>query len=242
MKDNFSGHADDYAKYRPSYPDEVYEFLKKNLSAFDKAWDCATGNGQVAKRLSEFFKHVEATDISSQQMTQAFKRPNINYSVQPAENVSFNNASFDLVIVGQAVHWFRFEKFYSEVKRCLKPDGMIVLMGYQLLSIDSETDKVIRHFYDDVIGSYWDEERRYLDENYRTIPFPFTEMKTPEFQITYSWTIEYFLGYLRTWSAVKHYENANQKDPVQIVENDLRKSFGKENQVTFPIIFRAGRL
>ena len=240
MKDNFSGHADEYAKYRPSYPDEVYKFLKLKLSGFDCAWDCATGNGQVAIRLSEFFKRVEATDISKQQMEQAVKKPNIHFSVQPAENVRFRDNFFDLIIVAQAVHWFDFDQFYSEVKRCLKPGGMVVLMGYQLLSSNSETNKVIQYFYENIVGPYWDEERKHLDANYLSIPFPFTLMESPDFQITYTWKIEHLLGYLRTWSAVKHYEKVNGEDPVLIVENDLRKSFGPENKVTFPIIFRAG--
>ncbi len=242
MKDNFSGHADDYAKYRPSYPDEVYEFLKQNISTFNCAWDCATGNGQVASRLSEIFDRVEATDMSKEQMDQAPRKSAIHYSVQAAEKVNFKNAIFDLIIVAQAVNWFDFDKFYSEVKRCLKPEGLLVLMGYQLLNINPETDKVIRYFYEDVIGPYWDPERKHLDANYQSIPFPFQEIKTPEFKITDMWTIEHLLGYLRTWSAVKHYEKAKKNDPVKIVENDLRKSFGDQNEVTFPIIFRAGRL
>lgn len=242
MKDNFSGHADDYAKYRPSYPDEVYEFLKQNISTFNCAWDCATGNGQVASRLSEFFDRVEATDMSKEQMDQAPRKSAIHYSIQTAEKVNFKNEIFDLIIVAQAVHWFDFDKFYSEVKRCLKPEGLLVLMGYQLLNINPETDKVIRYFYDDVIGPYWDPERKHLDANYQSIPFPFQEITTPEFKITYTWTIEHLLGYLRTWSAVKHYEKEKKNDPVKIVENDLRKSFGDQNDVTFPIIFRAGSL
>lgn len=68
MKDNFSGHSSDYAKFRPEYPAEVYTFLKENLSGSDCAWDCGTGNGQVASRLADFFNLVEATDISQPQL------------------------------------------------------------------------------------------------------------------------------------------------------------------------------
>ena len=52
MKDNFSSQADHYARYRPSYPPELFEFIIAQVKEKDMAWDCATGNGQTAKGLS----------------------------------------------------------------------------------------------------------------------------------------------------------------------------------------------
>ncbi|MDR5590134.1 class I SAM-dependent methyltransferase [Christiangramia sp. SM2212] len=242
MKDNFSGHSKDYAQYRPKYPPEIYNWLKQNLNGFETAWDCGTGNGQVAAELAEFFERVEATDISSNQIKQAIKKSNINYSVQPAEQTNFKNHQFDLIICAQAVHWFNFDKFYSEVKRCLKPDGLIVIMGYGLFRSVSEVNQIIQEFYDGIIGSYWDEERKYLDEEYKTIPFPFQSIKTPGFVRAYEWDIDHFLGYLRTWSAVKHYERQHGEDPVALVEDQLRKAFGDKNEINFPILFKVGKL
>ncbi|SDR83029.1 class I SAM-dependent methyltransferase [Gramella sp. MAR_2010_147] len=242
MKDNFSTKSADYKKFRPDYPNEIYDFIKSNAHGFGKAWDCGTGNGQVAGKLAEFFYHVEATDISRNQLKHAVKKANINYSIQPSKKTDFKNDQFDLIIVAQAVHWFEFEKFYAEVKRCLKPDGIIVIMGYGLFKSSPGIDHIISHFYNNVIGSYWDPERKYLDENYQAIPFPFSEINTPEFQQTYNWDIEHLLGYLRTWSAVKHYEKENNYDPVKLTEEKLRASFGKKNRITFPILFRMGKI
>tara|TARA_R100000687_G_C6323682_1_gene106232 strand:+ start:348 stop:518 length:171 start_codon:yes stop_codon:yes gene_type:complete len=56
MKDNFSSKSSSYAKYRPTYPQELYQFLKEKLHKTEKAWDCGTGNGQVAGALAKFFK------------------------------------------------------------------------------------------------------------------------------------------------------------------------------------------
>ena len=242
MKDNFSTRSREYSRYRPGYPTEVYDFIKYHLAASDSAWDCGTGNGQVAVELSKLFRKVEATDISANQLKNAPKKDNINYTIQPAEKTNFSPGQFDLIISAQAVHWFNFDEFYTEVKRCLKPDGIIVLLGYGLFYSNAETNKVITELYDNIIGSYWDDERKYLDENYQTIPFPFKDIATPEFIQHYTWGIEHLLGYLRTWSAVKHFENKNGKDPVSLIESDLRSAFGKSNKVSFPILFKMGKM
>ena len=241
MKDNFSTRSYEYSKYRPEYPLAVYDFIKDHLNGYENAWDCGTGNGQVANELAEFISKVEATDISENQLKNAFNKKNISYSLQSAEKTGFKSTQFDLIISAQAVHWFDFEKFYAEVNRCIKNNGIIVLLGYGLFHSNLETNEVINDLYNNIIGPYWDPERGYLDENYRTIPFPFEEISTPGYEKKYLWSIEHLLGYLRTWSAVKHYENKNNADPVSIIESRLRKAFGKSNEVVFPIIFRMGR-
>jgi len=242
MKDNFSTQSSFYAKYRPAYPKKLYEFLKKNLHKTEKAWDCGTGNGQVAVELAKFFKEVQASDISKQQLENAEKRPNINYSSQPAEKTDFPDNYFNLITVAQAIHWFNFEAFYMEAKRVLKPNGTIVIIGYSLFKSNPETDKIIKDFYENLIGPFWDEERKYLEEHYQTIPFPFSEMETPKFEQEYVWTFNQLIGYLKTWSAVKHYENAKGENPVDLIKDDLQKAFGNQNKVVFPILIRMGEI
>lgn len=241
MKDNFSIASDNYARFRPTYPPELFNFLRKLCSSREKAWDCGTGNGQVAGELAEFFQEVCATDISVNQLSQAIQKPNIHYTKQTSEMTNFSDACFDLITVAQAVHWFDFDRFYSEAKRVLKKGAPIAIFGYGLFRSNPETDRVIDHFYRKIVGPYWDSERRYLDEKYQTIPFPFKELETPEFRINSKWTVERLLGYLNTWSAVRHYEKQERKNPVGLIEEDLRSSFGEVGEVNFPILLRVGR-
>ena len=56
MKDNFSKQADLYSKFRPGYPKKLFDFLLPFVPDKKNAWDCGTGNGQVAAKLS----HVRA--------------------------------------------------------------------------------------------------------------------------------------------------------------------------------------
>lgn len=242
MKDNFSQDSDKYAKYRPQYPAELFEYIYSRCNNFEKAWDCATGNGQVAKILAKKFKHVEATDISKNQLQEAPELNNINYAVQQAEKTNFADHQFNLITVAQAIHWFEFNDFYKEVKRTLQPNGILAVIGYGLLGINPELDKIVHDFYDNIIGKYWDEERKYIEENYQTIPFPFKELESPSFEIKYNWLAEDLLNYLSTWSAVKHYQEKNNEDPVKLIEENVKKVWGdKKREVKFPILLRIGK-
>ena len=109
MKDNFSRQSDLYAKYRPTYPQELYDFILSKVENRNAVWDCGTGNGQTARELAKYFEKVFATDISEKQIDKADQATNIFYSVQPAEQTNFADNSFDLVTVSQALHWFNFE-------------------------------------------------------------------------------------------------------------------------------------
>lgn len=64
MKDNFSNQASEYSKFRPTYPSELIEHVVSFTEKRETALDIATGNGQVAQKLSEYFETVYATDIS----------------------------------------------------------------------------------------------------------------------------------------------------------------------------------
>lgn len=244
MKDNFSAQSGKYAKYRPAYPDALFDFLMNLVSGRQQAWDCGTGNGQVALKLAEYFEQVSATDISQQQLQNAFRNEKITYSVQPAEKTSFPDNSFDLATVAQAIHWFDFGKFYAEVRRIVKNKGILAVIGYGLLRISPGIDRIISGFYHHTLAAYWDKERAYVDENYRTIPFPFPEIKTPPFENTLQWSFDHLTGFLETGSAIQHYKNKNGHSPVDLIYDDLEKTWGKAETKTvkFPVLLRVGRI
>ncbi len=243
MKDNFSGHASDYACYRPTYPDALFTFIYERLSHFGAAWDCGTGNGQVAVKLAERFGRVYATDLSANQLAQAPQHPNITYRMQRAEDTSFDEQSLDLITVAQAIHWFDFETFYGIVNRVLKPDGLLAVWGYTLLTVNEAVDTIVRHLHSDTLDHYWDPERKYVDARYQTIPFPFDEIATPEFTQSIRWTFTDLIGYLNTWSAVKHYQQHEGQNPVRRIEADLKQAWGSVEQqmVHVPVFLRLGK-
>ncbi|HEY4757093.1 MAG TPA: methyltransferase domain-containing protein, partial [Chthoniobacterales bacterium] len=116
FKDHFSGHAVDYAKFRPRYPHELFPYLAAISPGRDLAWDCATGNGQAAIELVRYFRSVVATDASAQQIENAEPHAQISYRIAPAEASGIDSHSADLIIVAQALHWFETDRFFPEAE------------------------------------------------------------------------------------------------------------------------------
>ncbi len=240
--DNFSTGGQDYSLYRPESPKEVFDFLYAHVKAFDTAWDCGTGNGQVATKLAGRFKTVYATDISEDQLKHAPQKDNIIYRQERAEQISSPDHTFDLITVAQAIHWFDFEAFYNEVRRVAKPGALFAAWTYSLLKLTPAVNEVIDHFYLDITHPYWDKQRDYVHAKYQTIPFPFEEIHAPAIQIVKSYTLSQLIGYLRTWSGVRHYMEKEKRDPTDLILDDLKKAWSASEtlDVHWPIHVRAG--
>lgn len=243
--DNFSSQSKQYSFSRPTYPESLFEFLYTVTPQKNLAWDCATGNGQAAIGLSKYFNKVIATDASKNQILYAFQRQNIEYKVFQAENAELDNDSVDIVTVAQALHWFDFDKFYSNVKRVGKKDGIIAVWSYDMHKINPEIDKITDKLDVDgeILGSYWDKEAKYVKEEYKTIAFPFEEISVPVFKTTLDWNLLQLWDYMKTWSSVKKYYSENKQDPLDLVKAEIKILWGNEldkKQVTWNINIRVG--
>lgn len=222
-QNHFAEQSECYLEYRPTYPESLFDFLKSVVKGHDAVWDCGTGNGQAAVPLSERFKKVIATDLNQAQLDVAPKRENIEYHCCPSEKTPIPSQSMDLITIAQALHWFSFADFYKEVKRVAKPKGLISAWCYGLGS-NPEIDDIIHRLYNEIL--WWPPERRYIDEGYRTIPFPFEKITTPVFAIEKELNYSQLLGYLNTWSAVKEYQQRHQQNPLELIDADLKAAWG----------------
>lgn len=244
-KDHFSTVANAYARYRPTYPPDLFDALADLAPARELAWDCGCGNGQAAVGLARHFRRVIATDASARQIEQAVPHPAVTYRVAPAENSGIAACSVDLVLVAQALHWFDFDLFYAEVRRVARPGGILAALTYGLLRAGVELDPVLERFYTDIVGVYWPPERKWVDAGYATLPFPFDEIAPPALAMEAEWTFDQLLGYLGTWSAVKEYRRRNGKDPLELVRDELRDAWGEPEsarKIVWPIGLRIGRV
>lgn len=241
MKDLFSSQSKIYAAFRPTYPKELYQFIFKHVNEKTAAWDCATGNGQVAQYLATSFKEVYATDISQQQLDHAVKEKNIFYSQSPAEQTPFRDNQFGLITVAQALHWFDRDLFYDEAIRVGKPGSILAIWGYGLMRVDPIIDPLIMEFYNETVGPYWDDARRIVEQAYQTISFPFREVHAPDFSINVQWTLEQLSGYFTSWSATQKYMNSKGNDPVPPFMKHLQKHWRDSAMtISFPIFSRIG--
>jgi SAM-dependent methyltransferase len=208
------------------------------------AWDCGAGSGQATVALAARFEQVLGTDISAAQLASAPALANVQYRVTPAEASGLPDRSTDLITVAQALHWFDLPKFYAEVERVLKPQGVIAAWGYNRLLIDQpEAQRAVDRFYEETIGSYWPPERVHVENGYRDLPFPFARIAAPGFSLRKDWTREHLLGYLRSWSAVGRFKAANGYDPVDALAGEIATHWpeGKMMRVEWPLFMLAGR-
>jgi ubiquinone/menaquinone biosynthesis C-methylase UbiE len=242
-KDHFSGHAADYAAYRPTYPEALFGLLASLPRRRALALDCATGSGQAAVGLAECFERVVAIDASSEQLARAAPHPRIEYRVARAEETGLASGTVDLVSAAQGVHWFDFDGFYAEARRLLAPGGAVAVYTYNLVRVDPAFDRVLDRLAKEIVGPYWPPERRWVDEEYRTLPFPFAEVPTPRLENEAQWDLDRLLRYVATWSAYQRYRQATGRDPIKMVQDELTAAWGdpaRSRPVRWPIFMRAG--
>ncbi|MEP6768309.1 MAG: class I SAM-dependent methyltransferase [Acidobacteriota bacterium] len=241
--DHFSGHAAEYSRFRPDYPDSLFEYLAGVPSARRLAWDCATGNGQAALGLADRFARVVATDASARQIAQAIPHPRVDYRVAAAAESGLPDGSVDLVTVAQALHWFDRPLFWEEARRVLVPGGAIAVWAYDLLEVDPAVNAAVRRLAREIVGPFWPPERRLVDAGYAAIEFPFQEISPPRFVMEKLWDLSDLLGYLRTWSATRRYAEAMGEDPIPRIEAELTAAWGDPGQLrhsTWPLDLRVG--
>ncbi len=240
----FTTGSAEYARFRPVYPEALFEFLASLCAERRLAWDCGAGTGQASVPLAARFESVVATDVSAGQIAHAEARPNIKYVVAHAERSGLETCSVDLALAAQSLHWFPFDPFLAEVKRVLRPSGVFALCWYGLCSVSDAVDAVVAEYHDGLVGPYWPRERRHVEEGYRMVPFPFEEIAAPPFRMEVGWDLDRFLGYLGTWSATRACREATGRDPLAGVADRLRRAWGaggRRRSVRWPLHLRAGR-
>ena len=189
------------------------------------------------------FDHVVATDASEKQIMNADSHRRVDYRVAPAEDSVIDSESVDLIMVAQALHWFDLDRFYTEVRRVLKTNGILAASAYNLLTIEPAINEVVNWYYYEVVGPFWPPERK-LVEQFADLPFPFREIEPPKFEMTAQWKLDRLIGYLRTWSSTQRFIAAKNSDPLDEITDELRDAWGNPQQIrdmTWPLAVRIGR-
>jgi ubiquinone/menaquinone biosynthesis C-methylase UbiE len=126
---DFGKSAQDYVTYRQGFPEEFFKRLFDRGIIDDKKiiLDIGTGTGSIARGVAEYGSTVYAIDISENMLNAAKSvsqnYSNIHYQLGSAENTGMNDQQVDVVMVGQAWHWFNHDLAVKEIKRIIKPGG-----------------------------------------------------------------------------------------------------------------------
>ena len=242
--DYFSRTAQAYSRYRPSYPDELFDYLAAEAPGRELAWDCATGSGQSAAPLGRRFRTVVATDASVAQLARRETQENVRFAAGAAAAAPLGDHTVDLLTVSQALHWFAGEPFFAEARRVVVPGGLVAAWTYDLLRVEPEIDALLDRYHDDVVGAYWAPERMHVDSGYADLPFPFERLTPPTFGMSGRWTGRRLIGYFSSWSAVGRYRRTRGEDPVPIFERELVQlwpDLDAEREVSWRLTLLVGR-
>jgi ubiquinone/menaquinone biosynthesis C-methylase UbiE len=245
-RDYFSSCSGQYAAFRPRYPPELFAWLALVTGAHERVWDCACGNGQASVDLAGHFQEIYATDLSAEQIAHAPAHARVNYQLGLAEASGLPDDFVDLVTVAQALHWFDLDRFYQEARRVARPGAVLAVWCYGVCEIPAASGNAeLQHFYSDIVGPYWMPERHLVESGYRTIPFPVSELKAPEFAMQIEWSLEQLLGYVSSWSASARYLKERGEDPVPRLQSALQpywESAAGRCVVRWPLSVRAAHL
>jgi len=241
---DFSPLAERYARGRPRYPGELFDWLAAQAPRRELVWDCATGNGQAAVDLAGRFARVVATDLSAEQLRHATQHPRIHYELARAESSPLPDGAVDLVTVAAAVHWFDLEAFAREVARVTVPGGVLAVWTYHVGDVEPPFDVVFDRLYRKVLKPYFAPQTRWVDERYATLPLPGTVIEAPRFVMTADWSLRQALDFIDSWSGTAAFREAHGEDPLDLVRGELEVLWHDEpvRTVRWPLYLRAVRL
>jgi ubiquinone/menaquinone biosynthesis C-methylase UbiE len=130
----FSSRVDNYLRYRPGYPREVIELLQaeRGLNSNSVVADIGAGTGKLTELLLPHAKQVFAMEPNLE-MRAAGERllksyPQFISVAGTAEATTLPEQSVDLIVAGQAFHWFDGARTRVEFERILKPAGSVALL------------------------------------------------------------------------------------------------------------------
>jgi SAM-dependent methyltransferase len=128
----FTGLAADYAKARPSYPQEALDFIVEHcgLRKGDLIVDVGCGTGISSRLFIEMGFSVIGIEPNADMRQQAEEepRPRLMYNDGTAEATGIDSDWADAVVSAQAFHWFKAEPALAEFKRILRPGGWVILI------------------------------------------------------------------------------------------------------------------
>lgn len=127
---SFGKVADAYDRGRPSYPREAVQWLVGTEPK--QVLELGAGTGKLTRTLIELGHDVFATDPDDAMLdVLSGNLPGVRATVGTAEQVPAPDETFDVVIAGQAYHWFDHERALPEIARVLKEGGVLALAWNQ---------------------------------------------------------------------------------------------------------------
>jgi hypothetical protein len=248
--------GDAYSKYRPEYPEHIYDKLITLCKGKQNYLDIAAGTGQFFLRLYTHFSGLTvANDLSTVQLQtlQDNIKDTTNVKVVCCDALEIKThipaQKYDIITIGEAFHWFDSDKLLSYIKsELLNEGGLLIIIGYFYMGVKYLTqneeinEKGLKHsaqFRETIQeGCTYLDRIQFLLKSYKDFDF-FKYFPTVEFQ---EWIESRPVnrtaheGYLKTWSFYPIYINNNKekpdfKDPLDILNESIVKDLDTEDYI-----------
>lgn len=227
-EEKFTGKADVYDKFRPSYPDPLIDWLYEKTGAKTVA-DIGAGTGIFTKCLSSKPWKITAVEPNPD-MLGILKQnvPSIEIVNAPAENTGIPAGTIDLVTAAQAFHWFDKGKFKAECERIFTPNGYLAVTWNNHVPSDimSERNRIFDKYCgmsNSVAGGVTQ-----VDLNVY-----FSRMEVLRLENNMNMNEEQFIGYSLSHSYSIKADNENYENFVDELRNMFAK-FQKDGTVEIP--------
>lgn len=232
----FSNRVEDYIKYRPHYPKELTELLKKEigLESHNIIADVGSGTGISSKLFLEngnLVYGVEPNDSMRTAQEYLLSSENNFISVNgTGEQTTLENNSIDVIFCGQAFHWLDKPKSKIEFQRILKPDGKIVLVWNQR-SLQSQFQQAYDKVLFECVPAYRNIKHRNSDNQEIAEFFDPASMKKVVLSNQQEFDLNSLIGRLQSSSYCPKSGAAHQRLMQQI--ELLFMKYQKNNKITF---------
>lgn len=215
--DQFEGAAANYARYRPRYPEAVYETLAAAfaLDGGGRMLDVGCGAGQIAIALRTRFAEVIGIDVSAEMVAEAGRQAEsagvdpIEWRVMSAEEISEALGSFRLVTVSDALHWMEQDAVVGRCHTRLEPGGGIALLtvgsSIGMTAVYEPWQRAIAETIERWLGPrrragsrYYEQPQRSEEQLLADAGFTAIEAGSRRYQL--DWDFDHVLGYLYSTS------------------------------------------
>ena len=151
--ERFSDRVENYAKYRPGYPDDMLHFLRTLVTPPATVADIGSGTGILTCQLLNNGYELYAVEPNDAMRSEAERTlsgyPAFRSVRGTAEATTLADQSVVLITCAQAFHWFDRVKTKLEFCRILKLDGMAALIWNERLDDSSPVNRE----YDNLLKS-----------------------------------------------------------------------------------------
>ena len=241
----FGSQAEVYAAARPTYPDDLFDWIADQVPGHDLAWDVGTGSGQSAHHLADRFAYVHATDLDAAQIAQARAHPRITYKAAPADQSGLAGQSADAITVATALHWFDHQAFWPEVARVARPGALFFAWTYGGGQAEPEVQAKLFDPIKQVLRPYWSDGNRLSWRGYTKdeLKMPFEEVAVPDFACRLAWRPVQIAAFLRSWSAHKKARLDGHAETLEALEAEaLTALLDEPTDYVLPLTTIAARL